>query len=118
MQSGGQPIPPPLHVRALVDTGTDLTALSASCIRRLGVPVENRVKTHTVGGIVIVDTFMVSLSIGAAGRMPSPMLVQADLEVTCLPHPLNNFDALIGLDVLAECLLIYDGPGKQFTLAF
>jgi hypothetical protein len=31
---------------------------------------------------------------------------------------LPNVDVLIGMDVLADCLLVLDGPGKQFILAF
>lgn len=30
----------------------------------------------------------------------------------------QGIDGLLGRDVLASCLLIYDGPGQSFTLAF
>jgi len=30
----------------------------------------------------------------------------------------QRIDGLLGRDVLAACLLIYDGPGQSFTLSF
>jgi hypothetical protein len=118
LQNAGQPIPPPSQVRALLDTGTDVSAVSASCLASFGAIPENRVQTQTAGGVVMVDLYKVSLSIGAPGGKKGPMLVRSELEVTQLAHPLPGFDALIGLDVLADCLLIFDGPGRHFTLAF
>jgi hypothetical protein len=46
------------------------------------------------------------------------MLVREQLKVMELLHSPPNFEAMIGMDVLAECLLILDGPGRQFTIAF
>jgi hypothetical protein len=35
-------------------------------------------------------------------------------EVRCL----KNLEALIGMNVLRECLLLLDGPGQHFILGF
>jgi hypothetical protein len=40
------------------------------------------------------------------------------LIVAELTQALPNIDALIGRDILNDCLFILDGPGQQFTLAF
>lgn len=53
------------------------------------------------------------------GGIPAGLLVvHNQLIVTELAVALGNIDMLIGLDVLQDGLLVYDGPGKQFTLAF
>ncbi len=46
------------------------------------------------------------------------MLVRPTLVVTELATPLPMIDALIGRDVLAECLFLLDGPRNDFLLAF
>ena len=34
-----------------------------------------------------------------------------------MPQPIPDIEVLIGMDVLNDCLLIFDGPKKEFTLA-
>ncbi len=38
--------------------------------------------------------------------------------VTELPAPLPDADVLVGLDLLLDCKLVLDGPGRWFTLEF
>jgi hypothetical protein len=65
-----------------------------------------------------VNLFEVGLTIlGPAGKA-GPMLVRDQLIAMELTQALPNIDALIGRDILNDCLFILDGPGKQFTLAF
>jgi hypothetical protein len=115
MQSAGTPIPPPLRLRALLDTAADLTAVAPAVAQQLGLPGAGSTSTHTAGGLQAVQLFRASLSIpGAAGMI----FVRSDLLVMELAHPLPNAEVLIGMDVLTEGLLISDGPGRQFILGF
>jgi hypothetical protein len=116
--SVGQPIPAPLTLRGYLDTGTDASCIAPWAVQQLGLARLGSVSTHTAGGQVKARLFDVSLTISGPAGKAGPFLVRDHLTVMELAHPLPNLDALVGRDVLAECLLIIDGPGKQFTLAF
>jgi hypothetical protein len=113
----GQPIPPPLLVRAILDTGTDITCVVPQILHHFGLIPLVQKSTFTVSGPVSVKLFEVSLSIPKAGGLTGPLLVLDQLVVMELPHPLPNLEALIGNDVLSQCLLIVDGPRGDFTLS-
>src|SRR5439155_14956447 len=63
LHGAGQPIPPPVQARGLLDTCSDVTALASWVLRQLGVPPTTTATTHTAGGVVAVQLFEVSLSI-------------------------------------------------------
>ncbi len=46
------------------------------------------------------------------------MLTRGDLTVMELANPIPDVEVLIGLDILLDCRLLLDGPGRQFTLDF
>ena len=56
----------------------------------------------------------------AAGRndLVCDAIALPDLLVSELTVALPNIDALLGMDVLRQCLLVLDGPGQQFILGF
>jgi hypothetical protein len=118
LAQAGQPIPRPVAIRALLDTANDVTAVAGGVVQQLGLGHIKWAQTQTASGSVQVRVYRVSLSISGPTRAPSPLLHRADLLVTELAVVLPNVDVLIGLDVLRECLLIFDGPGDRFTLAF
>jgi gag-polyprotein putative aspartyl protease len=118
LQLAGQPIPQPVQVRGLLDTGADATAISAACAKRLSLAVVGTVSTHTAAGSLVVNQFSISLSILGAHKAGLLLSVSPELTVTEWLDPPSGLDALVGLDVLSQGLLIYDGPGQQFTLAF
>src|SRR5262245_50646196 len=103
--AAGQPIPTPVWVRALLDTGTDITCVAPACLRRLGLTGIGSSSTHTVGGSFKADLFEVSLSISGPAGKAGPMHVREQLVVMEWLHAPPNIEALIGLDVLSECLL-------------
>jgi hypothetical protein len=113
--ASAMPVPPPIQVRGLVDPGADVTALSKSLVKRLAIEPHGKASNQTASDVVEVSTYRVSLTITGPDNS---MLVRPDLLVTELASNLPEIDVLIGMDVLAECLLILDGPGRRFTLAF
>jgi hypothetical protein len=117
-QQAGAAVPLPLPIRALIDTGTDVTAIAPRVLRQLGLAPLYTASTLTAGGQVGVDLFEVSLVITGPKGTAGPMYVRPYLLATELPVPLPNIEALIGRDILAECLFQLDGPGANFLLAW
>jgi hypothetical protein len=114
----GQPIQPPISARGLLDTGTSVTSVAASVLQQLGLSPTASGKSQTASGMVSVRLFSVSLNITDPGRAGAPWLTHSDLMVAELTTSLTDADVLIGLDVLLECKLVLDGPGRCFTLEF
>ena len=57
----GQPAPSPIPWRGLIDTGSDITADSASLLHQLAVPVTGQATTQAIGGGVAVQLYRISL---------------------------------------------------------
>jgi hypothetical protein len=115
--AAGQPIPPSIPGKGLLDTGTDVSTVAASIIQQLGLPVHSYDTTQGIAGPVSVRLFVVTLFILDASQRHLPWLDQPDLlvieQVSALP-----VEALIGMDVLLGCKLFLDGPGGWFSLEF
>ena len=117
LQAAGQAVPRPLLVRAVVDTGSDISCVAASVLTQLGLSPARSATTTTTAGAQQVRLFKVSLSIQQTGGSGAIYAVP-DLTVMELMHSLPNIEALIGLDILDECLLVVNGPAQHFTLSF
>ncbi|MBL8797492.1 MAG: hypothetical protein JNM56_26565 [Planctomycetia bacterium] len=115
---GGQPIPPPLRASGVIDTGSDISAVSSRILRHFVIPVHRQGTTHTAAGLVGVDLYKVSVGITDFADPNAPELVEPNLIVMELPAALPSIDVLIGLDLLMNCNFHLDGPGKQFSLQF
>jgi predicted aspartyl protease len=116
--SARQPIPAPQPARALIDTGTDITAVRLPILQRLGVPAQYTATTHTVGGLVKTNLFEVSLAITDLSQASALSLVESSWLVMELASALPGIDVLIGLDLLLELRFLLDGPARHFTLDF
>jgi hypothetical protein len=112
------PITSPIQAAGLLDTGSTVTGIARQVLNRLGLTALTKSSTQTAGGSRPVELFEVSLTIHPASGQSGPVLVRDRLVVMALPQPLDGVEVLIGLDVLSQCVLIADGPGKQFTLLF
>jgi hypothetical protein len=113
----GRPIPRPVKVRALVDTGADRTSVATHVIQHLALAPFIYGILQTAGGSLKVNLYRVALSVSSLTSSAAPTLSLPDLLVSELTVSLP-FDVLIGLDVLRECLLVLDGSGQQFILSF
>jgi hypothetical protein len=117
--AAGKPITAPLRARGAIDTGTDVTAVSAAILQRLGIVASYRQTTQTVSGQLNVQLFVVSLGITKFGDPTAAEHVESDITVmelvTVLP---NAIEVLIGLDVLSSCKFLLNGPAQYFSLEF
>lgn len=115
-----QPLPPPVEVLALVDTGADVTVVDPDVVARLVLsgllPGQMLyVNAPALGPPVPVFEYIVSLSlpVGVARPLRFGSLVVVERSIGAL-----GYQALLGRDVLASCGFFYDGPGQRFTLAY
>jgi hypothetical protein len=117
LMAAGQFVPPPQLIRALIDTGTDISAVSASVLSQLRLGSVQQHTTQTLAGSVSIQLFEVNLTIPQAAGVSPPLLVLDQLLVMALPTSLPGIDALLGLDVLDHLLLIADGSRGEITIA-
>jgi hypothetical protein len=116
--AAGRPIPAPAWTAGVIDTGTSVTSVAADVLRGLGLASFKQTSTHTAHGQASVNLFRVSLSILPVSGTTGTALNQPDLVVMELPSPIPGVQVLIGMDVLLDCRLVVDGPGRQFLLEF
>jgi len=118
LMNSGTPVPPPMVLNGLIDTGTDVTSVAGTVLRALGLTSLRSSSTQTAGGQVPVGLYKASLTISDPQDPSGPAIVEDQLTVMELPHNLPDIDVLIGLDILWKCRLLFDGPARQFTLEF
>lgn len=106
----------PCVPRAEIDTGSNITAVSATILQRLGVPVQYQTTTQTASGRLAVNVFEVSVGVRNNADPSGAELVEPTLAVMELPASLAAIEVLIGLDFLLGCRFLLDGPARQFSL--
>ena len=110
------PIPAPIWARGMIDTGTNVSAVSLSLLRQLGIEKGEEVKSEGVAGEFVTHYYEVSLTI-AVKAAPSGA-VYSPPNVSVIHLDAVGVDVLIGLDLLMSCRLVLDGPAGLFTLEF
>lgn len=107
----GEPVPPPSEAVALVDTGSEATAVDRQIIRDLGLEPTGFVSVRTPGRLY------------QACRQYSLRLVLdegIEIETAALELDFGGgpVDCLLGRDVLSLCSFTYNGPASSFSLSF
>ena len=118
LSQAGQTIPQPIGVRGLIDTGASMTAVDPSIITALGLQPTGAqpILTPSTGATPhSANTFDVSITIPIIGAQTWTL---GALQVFESALNVQGIQALIGRDVLANSLLIYDGRFGIFSLAF
>ena len=121
LAAAGQQIPQPVPIQALIDTGASGTCVDPSVLSMLGLTPTGVVSVNTpsTGNQPhIAQQYDVSLVI--PGGLPThPQLWFANVPVIAAQLLVaQGFQALIGRDILADCLFTYNGQTGQFTLAY
>lgn len=120
-------IPQPLSVLALLDTGAERTCVDPSVVTRLGLPTSGPgfvLAPGTGGGLPVFGGSSFSFSYEAGLMILHPVtnppsnLVVHELEVDSLQLAAFGIEAVIGRDVPASCVLVYNGPTGSATLAY
>ncbi len=115
--AAGQPVPSPLNAHVLIDTGASCTCIDAAILAALKLPPSGSAFVSTPStGIAphIANQFDVSLTLyhPALFRWWGAVPV---VEAVLAPQGIGG---LIGRDILAYCLFMYDGPANLFILGF
>ena|SRR5579864_1067881 len=120
LTAAGQPVPPMQRMTGLIDTGASCTCVDPVIIKALGLTPTGSTQMYTPSTGAqphTTDQYDATLKIYVT-------LEQAPLEVLVLPVVAaelrvgQGIDALIGRDVLRQCLLSYNGQSGFFTLAY
>lgn len=111
------PIPAPAQARLLIDTGASNTSLDQAIITSLGLQPTGTVQMHTpstANAPVTCNQYDVRLSI------PHPWLHRHFHAVPVLAADFSaqGLHGLLGRDLLASCVLIYNGEMGFYTLSF
>lgn len=114
-----QPVPAPITLRGLLDTGAMCTAIDADVLMRLGLTQTGSIQCHTpstqAGTPVEMRTFDVGLGLfhpqGSHGAL---VLNPISVTENRLAH--QGIQALIGRDILCNCLFVFNGT--HFSIAF
>ena len=120
LEGSGLPVPAPSQILGLVDTGASCTCIDPLIIKALGLTSKGSipVDTPSTGTTpILADQYDVSLSIWATTTHP-PLVIN-NLAVICSElHARQGIHALIGRDILCQCLMTYDGVNGFFSLAY
>lgn len=118
--ASGENVPPIVSVRALVDTGASCTCVDPSVLQALSLPATGTVFLYTpsTGSTPhAADEYDVGLVVPGAGIHHLPLTIDG-VPVVAANLAVQGIHALIGRDVLQDCILIYNGTDGDFTLAF
>lgn len=114
------PIPEPQVIRALVDTGASFTSIEPSVLQLLELSPTGTIDivTPSTGqNVHTTETYDVNFVIYAGPG--DPPLSMPNLRVAaCELFSRQGIHALIGRDVLKQCILVYNGDFDVFSLAF
>lgn len=119
LRAAGQPVPTPVTIRALIDTGASGTCIDPSVLTALQLPQRGSVlvNTPTTGAApVSAAQYDVALIIpGAPGDQP--LVFQTIPVIASELLAAQAIHALIGRDILSRCVLMYNGAAF-FTIAY
>ena len=113
-------VPTVQTVRALVDTGASCTCVDPTVLKALGLSPTGSVPILTPSSGTTphpTDQYDVGLAIPGSDVAQAPLIHQT-IPVIESDLSAQGIEALIGRDVLASCVLVYNGVTGHFTLAF
>ena len=120
LHAAQQPIPGPVTIRALVDTGASCTCVDPAVLTSLQLTPTGSTTMHTPStgaAPATADQYDVGLAIYAAANQAPLFLTTVPVIGAALVHA-HGIHALIGRDILSQCVLHYNGATGTFTLAF
>jgi hypothetical protein len=115
----GQIPPEPKLIKALVDTGASHTAIDPTVIASFDLQSRRIAKTLTPSTGTTPHkclTYDISIHI-PLGSVQSVHALPA-WEVSCVELKHQGFDMLLGRDILADAILVFNGKISMFSMAF
>lgn len=106
------PVPQPVVVKALFDTGCTITSVDKSVIDRLNLKTIGFANTGTANGAVIVSQHTISIAFPGTGLTGKSLHVIQSVDLSGQP-----ISALIGRDLMASWHITYNGPGGFVSIS-
>lgn len=116
LKAQGKEVPKPVEGLALVDTGATSTCIDHKVLTDLGVKPVGIIKTGTAGGIVEQNLFPARIHMKQE-KIGVEFGQVAGVNLSGQKAGGMSIVALIGRDLLANWVLLYNGPAGMFTLA-
>jgi hypothetical protein len=117
LRAAGLPVPRPPVVTGIIDTGSNCCCISARVAGLLGLGPAGKGSTQTAGGTVPVNLYTVSFFVPRPGSTTEFLAVADEWTVSELNPAITGFEAIVGRDLLAQLLLVLNGPRNEFALA-
>lgn len=124
IRAAGQPDPPLVRARMLVDTGASTTNVCQSVIGQLNIAPTGQVPVFTpsTGNTpVLMNQYDVNFYLGftptVLGVLP-PGHTIPNVPVTCANFTAQGIQGLVGRDILQNATFVYHGHMNLFTLSF
>ena len=120
LRQANRPIPQPGTISALIDTGAEVTCVDPAAVQTLGLASIGPTLANLPagGGLVGARRYLAAIRLPHPSGDPKDDFVVTDHPLTELPIGALGFEMLIGRDLLALCVLRFDGPGRAFTLDY
>jgi hypothetical protein len=110
----GSPIPPPVPVRLLIDTGARRTTLIPGIVRHLNPIAERDVYVNAPLASGEATLYWLCLEFPGTGLRPFPAVLVARLP---MPPGLSQFHGLLGRDLLSRLASFeYEGQRARYSL--
>jgi hypothetical protein len=117
MIARGMPVPPAQTVRALIDTGADISAVHPFILTQLAVPSTGtaRIRRPSMGQ-AYQNAPLFDTRLGFGGVRAG--VVWVSLSVVGVVPSTPGVLAIVGRDMLRNCLFIYDGFRAELLLTY
>ena len=116
MQKAGTPVPAPIPISAMIDTGASSSVIQTGLSQRVGVcPVGLQLINTPSSENVPCLQYLLRLMFLPTGGLLMP--VHFDAVFTEAPLKGQNIQCLLGRDFLAHAVLTYVGPTNSFVIS-
>jgi hypothetical protein len=119
LTAAGQPVPPGIVAKLVVDTGASLTSVDSSILQQLGLTPRGQTLIHTPstqGNPHAANQYDVAVAI--YGTPPTVVYTNSALAVIDGDFKAQGIDGLLGRDVLAVGRLTYSGDLGWYGISF
>ncbi len=116
-----RPIPQPIAVAALIDTGADVSCLDSQALTRIALQRQRaflRVNAPGASGWPYLPAYFAGLTVLHPSGRRTANLAIPDILVADVALGMTGCELLLGRDALANCRLDYDGRAGTFVLDY